>query len=298
MLKAYYDESGIHDGASCCVVAGYFGGPGQWKRLETQWRAVLKRNGIKEFHAQRFFTRANGKRVGEYQAWSDSQADQFIDELVSIVEHSTKIHPASCVVVKEEWNNRTYGERQFLTGGIYRAGKFKAGGAPSKAYFVPFQFAILNAALHCGIGQKTDFIFDLNEQFKGYAQQLYALLKGEAPGFSPRTKARLGRLTFDNSVDAIPIQVADLFTYLSAGYGAEKVGNKDAEPQLMLRRLIRNLLDKDDHVFLNKEGIEIALEHCPNWVKVMQKPTQEKKKVGANTGGNNKASPALPSGHE
>ena len=33
MIDAYLDESGIHDGADICVVAGYFGGPSQFKKL-------------------------------------------------------------------------------------------------------------------------------------------------------------------------------------------------------------------------------------------------------------------------
>jgi hypothetical protein len=33
MLEAYLDESGIHDGAPVCIVAGYFGDQSQMKKL-------------------------------------------------------------------------------------------------------------------------------------------------------------------------------------------------------------------------------------------------------------------------
>ena len=35
MIFAYLDESGIHDGAEGCVVAGYFSKKGPWRRLES-----------------------------------------------------------------------------------------------------------------------------------------------------------------------------------------------------------------------------------------------------------------------
>jgi hypothetical protein len=38
VIEAYLDETGIHDGAAFCVIAGYFGGPGQWKKFDNVWR--------------------------------------------------------------------------------------------------------------------------------------------------------------------------------------------------------------------------------------------------------------------
>lgn len=43
MIDAYLDESGIHDGSKVCVIAGYFGGPGQMKRFEKAWKETLAR---------------------------------------------------------------------------------------------------------------------------------------------------------------------------------------------------------------------------------------------------------------
>jgi len=53
MIEAYLDESGIHDGAAVCVIAGYFGGPGQWHKFERLWRKSLDRAGVplEKFHA-------------------------------------------------------------------------------------------------------------------------------------------------------------------------------------------------------------------------------------------------------
>ncbi|MGD0793495.1 MAG: hypothetical protein ABR920_17135 [Terriglobales bacterium] len=43
MIDAYLDESGVHDGAAMCVIAGYFGGNGQFRRFERDWKKVLSR---------------------------------------------------------------------------------------------------------------------------------------------------------------------------------------------------------------------------------------------------------------
>jgi hypothetical protein len=54
MIDAYLDESGIHDGAKVCVIAGYFGGPGQMKRFERAWKETLAKYSfpMKDFHAK------------------------------------------------------------------------------------------------------------------------------------------------------------------------------------------------------------------------------------------------------
>jgi hypothetical protein len=44
--NAYLDESGAHEGASVCLVAGYFGGPGQWKKFSQEDLPALHSNCI------------------------------------------------------------------------------------------------------------------------------------------------------------------------------------------------------------------------------------------------------------
>jgi hypothetical protein len=269
VLKAYFDESGIHDAAELCVVAGYYGGVGRWDDLQVAWRTILNQYGVKEFHAKRFFARdAFGNRVDEYRNWSDEKAIQYTNSLASLVRNSQKIRPISCCLVKEAWNKLSYGERKYITGGVYRAGKFRTSGAPSKAYFFPFQHCILNAAHHCGVGQKIHFIFDLNEQFEGYAKALYALLKAG----DVSVKDRFGPLTFETSENAIPIQVADLLCYLVAKYCAAKMKNDPILPDSLLRKLIFNSVHEQNHVILDEKGLAELLERLPAKMKLEQKP--------------------------
>src|ERR1700683_5218102 len=68
MIEGYIDETGIHDGATVCVIAGYFGGRGQWKRFEHDWRLALKDSEVPlaDFHALNFM-----KRRKFFFGWDD-----------------------------------------------------------------------------------------------------------------------------------------------------------------------------------------------------------------------------------
>ena len=55
MIQAYLDESGIHDNADVCLIAGYFGGPGQFKKLGSEWIDILRYHNVIEFHAKEFW---------------------------------------------------------------------------------------------------------------------------------------------------------------------------------------------------------------------------------------------------
>src|ERR1017187_3547149 len=82
IMQAYFDESGIDHASEFCILAGYVGGVGQWRRFERNWKKILARYKVNEFHAKRFFQRDNrGKRLDEYVSWTDEKADAFIREL-------------------------------------------------------------------------------------------------------------------------------------------------------------------------------------------------------------------------
>ncbi len=88
-------------------------------------------------------------------------------------------------------------------------GKFKSSGCPSKSYFLPFQTCILDAADHVPVGGKAHFFFDLNKQFKGYAIDLFALVKG----LDLKVKDRIGEVHFPTGLEAVQLQAADMFCY-------------------------------------------------------------------------------------
>jgi hypothetical protein len=70
MMEAYFDESGIHEQAKVCVVAGFYGEQQSWRDFENRWNTVIadypELSG-EGFHAKRFRARKEGRRVGRYK---------------------------------------------------------------------------------------------------------------------------------------------------------------------------------------------------------------------------------------
>ncbi len=258
VMQAYFDESGIHHESAFCILAGYVGGVGQWKRFERTWRKILAKYKVEEFHAKRFFQRdKRGQRLDEYADWTDAKADDFIRELINCI-LSVKVYPVSCSVVKAAWNQLSYGERRYLTGGIFDADEFTTSGAPSKAYFVSFQFCIYMATDFCGRGQKVHFAFDLNKDFHGYGREYFKLLK-KLPGLSWAPK--LGQPSWPTSFEAVQLQAADLLAYRLLMFMPIRTGNPKAKPDWMLR-LAAGRQMPDTMKFLDKEGLELLLSSC------------------------------------
>jgi len=256
MIQAYLDESGIHDGAAVCTIAGYFGGPGQWRKHGAEWGRVIEHHQVPEFHAKQFWGRnPKGERVGPYRGWSDSKADAFLGQLVSTIESQTKIHPVSSTVVMESFKKLSHNQRRFLTGAELVNGKFRGTGCPSKPYFLPFQICVTDAAEHAPIGGEAHFFFDLNKQFKGYALDLFALLKHQ----ETKVRDRIGEIDFRTGLDAPQLQAADLFCYQCYQFALRRLVNSNEKPSPLLRRLVRGMLLETD-TFLNDRGLSLLLK--------------------------------------
>jgi hypothetical protein len=257
MLQGYLDESGIQDGAPVCLVAGYFGGQGQWRKVGQSWERILVQYGVPEFHASRFWAfKAGAERVGPYKGWSKDKAEQFLYELVEVINRH-KIHPVSTVLVVDAFQRLTYNQRRFLTGGALNNGRFVTSGCPSKPYYLPFQTVILDIARHAPIGGKAHFAFDLNKQFKGYALELFGLVKGlvEHP-----VHDRIGEISFPTGLEAVQLQTADLLCYLNYQFAQKKLANHAEKPDFLLRRILQGMLDENDFPFLDDKGLSTLLE--------------------------------------
>lgn len=284
MIEAYMDESGIHDGAHVCVVAGYWGLTKKWKRFESQWSQIIegaKEPTLKEFHSTKFWY-ADGTRKGIFAQGDDSKAEEFVDDLVSCIVE-TNLFPTSAVLVIEDWKKLNKYERMFLTGGYYDLDNqhWITTGAPNKTYFLPFQFAVVGPAIHCRAGLHVNYTFDLNKQFKNHVVDLYTLLKSDQ---KLQSRHRLGALDLEESQRAVGLQAADLLAYQTYKFSklrlARKEPFKSQEVPQLLRRLITNRIEDDDFPFFDTEGLNVALHNLPahmrspGWKPVRLKPVR------------------------
>jgi hypothetical protein len=271
MLEAYMDESGIHDGAHVCVVAGYWGSMKKQSRFESRWKEIIKganEPSLKEFHSTDFWY-SDGRRKGVFAKWSDAKADQFISDLANCVVES-RIFPTAATLVTAEWEKLNKNERMLLTGGYYdiASEKWKHEGAPNKRYFLPFQFAVVHPAIHCSPGLNVHYVFDLNKQFKQHALDLFALLKKDP---NMQCRHRIGSLDFDVGEEAVGLQAADLFAYQNYQSSKLRIARgkpfKQSELPALLRTLATNARSDNDFPFFDQEGLNVALQKMPTHLR-------------------------------
>jgi hypothetical protein len=98
---AYFDASGKKDAHSSTTVAGAVASARKWYRFDGAWTAVLKEEGVREFHATDF-----AASLGEYKEWKGDKPrrSQFLRRLIEIIRNSAnKLFVAT--VEMDGWNS-------------------------------------------------------------------------------------------------------------------------------------------------------------------------------------------------
>jgi hypothetical protein len=214
-LKAYFDESGIHDGANICVIAGYVGSLNEWRRFDALWGPYAN---APAFHAKSFFARDDkGQRVSPYAGWSDEKARDYLARLLDSIT-SLKLDPVGALVDVQAFRQYSEDERRYMTGGSVTAtGKWIHSGAPTKPYYVAFWKAVTSAIEVLNRDDwKVEFVFDRQHVLAPLALKLYARLANElGEPYSPR----MGPATFESRHEAVGLQAADLLAYCWYQFG-------------------------------------------------------------------------------
>lgn len=254
MIHAYLDESGIHDGAAMCVIAGYFGGKKQLRGLEKAWRAVLKRFDftLADFHAKDLLKARRHRPM--------------LEGLALAIGEQRKVYPVCFGIVVDDFKSFSLTQRKWLTGATLneQTGKLTTTGAPSKPYFVPFQNCTKAVTGYAPVGGKAHFFFGLDRPFADYAIALFRQIKEQAdnPLTTWDTKDRLGDAAFPLASETPQLQAADLFVHLSYQHMLERhaAGNWDVMPTGMLLDCIKNVRALEDLRFQDKACLDDYLE--------------------------------------
>ena len=271
MLEAYMDESGIHDEAHACVIAGYWGGENQWRRFERRWTQIIEdadEPEVQEFHSVDFW-KPDGSRKGVFAEWSDTKADAFINDLLSCI-GDYKLYPMSATLKVAAWEKLTKNERMFLTGGKFNSelNAWITPSSPNQTYYLPFQFAVALPAMACKAHLKVHYAFDLHKQFKTHASELFALLKKDE---KLSCRDRLGTFGMEDGKDAPGLQAADLLAYHSYQHNKSRVLTDIPTPLSKMPRIlkaaIKNHKSTEDFPFFEEHGLDVALEPLPNHVR-------------------------------
>ena len=262
MIEAYLDESGIHDGAKVCMIAGYFGGRSQLGKLEQKWKSVLEDFDfpMKDFHTKSLVDSPNPKHQSMLKA------------LAKAISEQRKVRPISWGIVPDDFYSLPEKQRRFLTGArMMLNGEISGTGCPNKPYFVPFQNIVRAVTDATSVGAKAHFFFGCDRPFSGYAMELWKQLQVESmedvekqkPWNTWHSRDRLGMPSFPLASETAQLQAADLLVHLTYRHMLEwqKTG-KVENPSDLLGLCLTNMRARADHVYQNKESFNDILEQC------------------------------------
>lgn len=275
MLKAYFDESGVHRGAKACVVAGYWGKIGPWRRFEKNWRLVLRRFRvpIEQFHAKELLN-----RNGLFHRWDDETYQDFLRQIGAVV-RECRIHPVCYGVFAEDFFSLSLPERRFLTGATWHAGKrkFLSSGNPEKPYFVAFTECLKIVGAYTPAVGRVHFFFGSDRPAAEYATKLFRYLKrrtqltrlAKIPVDSRFSTEKFGGIHFPLAKETPSLQVADLFAYLSYVYMIERRASGDWQtpPGALLSNLLQNIKQANDAAYHSAQLMRDIISVVPNLPK-------------------------------
>ena len=188
VIKAYFDESGIHDGSPVVTVGGYFGEPAAWRDFTKEWNRTKRP--IKVFHA------VDAQNLqGEFEGWSPEDRDELVKRLLPIIPK----HPVAAVLMginldafKEAMRGRSDLQEIF--------------GTP---YTACFQWALQSLVEHA---EKFNFderiaCFHESNDFQREARESFDFIMNDS------RYRNISSLTFGRKEDFVPLQAADILAY-------------------------------------------------------------------------------------
>lgn len=200
ILYTFGDESGIEDAAEWCILAGYVGEPRQWERFRREWRRVLRKYRVPEFHAKDFYQPERRKHVPHYADWPDERPSSFLAALLTVI-NERNIDPIA--VSLPDGKTMVFTE------------DFKSSGAPSRPYMAIFQRFVGEALLKAEEGTSVHFTFDTQNVMQARAIETFQeQFKGSyLPAGLRKLGERAASIRYADSVSEEPLQAADLCAY-------------------------------------------------------------------------------------
>jgi hypothetical protein len=189
VLKAYMDESGVHDGSPICTVAAYMGRPQNWQEFAKKWKPAKRP--INVFHAADC---ANLR--GEFEGWDKTKRDEYVAKLLPVL---TGTNLPGIVVGIDI--------REF---GAAIAGRDDLGqlfGTPYSACFHWVTQIIMLQAFQAGSAERIGFIHETND-FAGQAAEAFNYIKKFGNPYGTAVS-----LQFGGKEDYLPLQAADILAY-------------------------------------------------------------------------------------
>ena len=189
MLKAYLDESGVHDDSPVVTVAAYLARPRDWQNWTKRWK-VAKRP-IKVFHA----TDAQNLR-NEFKGWRGEDRDELVKRVLPVIADAG--FPGIVVGINMVEFRNTMQGRDDLSGVF---------GTPYGACFQWLVQSIIYLQDRTGNKERIAFVHETND-YKNEANEGFDYIKR----FRNPQGTNIG-LRFGSKADYPPLQAADILAY-------------------------------------------------------------------------------------
>jgi hypothetical protein len=114
-LTAYIDESGTDEKSKTVVIAAAVARNSSWLKLESAWKAILKKHGVKAFHAKEFY-----HSRGEFKEWTQEMKERMASKLTQAIVSEVSwffgsgVPQEDFIKVKREFSDRRAKPYQFL----------------------------------------------------------------------------------------------------------------------------------------------------------------------------------------
>jgi hypothetical protein len=271
LFKSYMDESGIQVRDPYCNIAGYVAPAKEWERFDHDWKFVLGEymrdipEPLRYFHALEFYGDDR-----KYRSWKRGKRESFANALFGAIRDRDLALFLSSVDTRVFFL-LTEDERRWLTGGQHNGVKWKTQGAPSKPYFLPFQFCMIQSANFVRDGDKVSPIMSRQDQYKMKALELYKLMLNTNPAMQCRNKLA-DVMEFSDPKKTPALQAADLAVYWFGRFNSwrAKTGNRlsDRFPERgQLKKLFSNVMRLDDLKLFDFPGLMVALQGCNRYIR-------------------------------
>jgi hypothetical protein len=273
MYKSYADEANIQRGDPYCTVAGYSADVTEWAKFEAHWRFVLNEymrdfpERERYFHALEFYDYSSKSK---YAKWTQGKRRSFIDALFKVIS-DFNLPLFSSTIDARVFFSLTEDERRFLSGGLHNGMRWKTHGAPTKQYFLPFQFCIIQAASFVPDGDVVFPVMSRQAQYEITALELYEAFLNSEPALNCRSKLA-DDMVFSDPRTVPGLQAADLAVYWFGQlwkYRA-KTGNRldIGFPNMAeLRQVLRNMVKNEDLKLFDFNGLMLLLQGTNRYTK-------------------------------
>jgi hypothetical protein len=204
LLRAYFDESGTHNGARVTGVSGFIGPVDEWDRLENEWESELERftkdtgHEIKDFHA---YECENGEEfwVGIHR----SIREAYYQRLARVLVKYTALMGVSFSIENDKWD-------------AFTSAEFK------KRYRSPYQLCadscfqqVASYSTNRAGGSPVALVFAEHQQYSRHIEEVFSYY------MSNKVWSHIKSFTTSSPEGCYPLQCADMMSYESYRYWDE-----------------------------------------------------------------------------